>query len=66
VVLWRNYLAYHMQRNEIEQAKRVFYRAIRVAPHSKVLWLECANLNMSAKEMTGMNHNTTRQTAACT
>mmetsp|Transcript_37311 Transcript_37311/g.105267 ORF Transcript_37311/g.105267 Transcript_37311/m.105267 type:complete len:1342 (-) Transcript_37311:420-4445(-) len=39
-VLWRIYLAHHLAAGQLEQAHRVFLRAIHECPSSKALWLD--------------------------
>eukprot|EP00475_Leptophrys_vorax_P030306 TRINITY_DN4529_c0_g2_i1.p1 TRINITY_DN4529_c0_g2~~TRINITY_DN4529_c0_g2_i1.p1 ORF type:complete len:520 (+),score=103.68 TRINITY_DN4529_c0_g2_i1:88-1647(+) len=40
IVLWRFYLKFEIQNGLVENAKRVFYRAITACPSSKKLWLD--------------------------
>jgi len=40
-ILWHHYLIFELSRNNIESAKKIYYRAIRSVPWYKPVWLEC-------------------------
>lgn len=51
-LLWRCYIQFHIHRNETEEAKRIFFRAIRAVPFSKSVWILCTKLGLSDDETT--------------
>lgn len=44
VVLWRFYLDFEISMRDFELAKRVYFRAIRRVPWSKLIWCVCSLL----------------------
>ncbi|KAH7307034.1 hypothetical protein KP509_22G043300 [Ceratopteris richardii] len=56
VILWRFYIAYELQlRNDVDAARRVYFRAIHACPWSKLLWMDGfskMSTVLSAKELT--------------
>lgn len=54
VMLWRMYIRFEINISHIENARKLFYRAIDKCPYSKLLWLDAAKLfkdNFSADEL---------------
>lgn len=43
-MIWRMYIRFEISQEQVENAKKVFYRGIDKCPHAKVLWMDSVKL----------------------
>lgn len=51
VLLWISYLDFALARHDMENAKRIFFRAIRHVPWCKAVWMYCLRVGLQQQEI---------------